>query len=189
MSVEHTPEMLHALTDRSAIGTVLLRNVWGHPGVKLTWKLRRRAGRTFIHMNIKRFTLSLKTKIKICEAEQQQSLGEDLTCVGSHGHVSEQTLHGGCPSLCFGPALGHVGPDLPAPRHPFPPLPRWVPVQHQQWGRRGSGAAATHQLRQRQHEAGFLPRAGRQTLDVYVGVGEGQGIVGGQTGGRRGSRR
>lgn len=184
MSAEHAPEMLQALIFLLS-EPVLLRNVWGHADVKLTWKLRRRAGRTFIHMSIKRFELSLKTS----QAEQHQGLSEGLTCVGSHGHVSEQTLHGRRPSLRFRPALGQVGPDLPAPRHPFPPLPRWVPVQHQEWGRGGSGAAAAHQLRQRQHEAGFLPRAGRQTLDVYVGVGEGQGIVGGRTGGRGGSRR
>lgn len=111
-----------------------------------------------------------------------------LTGVSSDGHVSEQTLHGGRPPLGFGPALRQEGPHLAAPGHAFPPLAWRVPVEHQEGGSGGSGAAAAHQLRQGQQQTSFLPRPRGQTLDMYVGVGEGQGIVGGGSRSRGGSR-
>lgn len=133
MSAKYAPEMFHALTDLFLISELFVSGMCG--GTLTLSQLRIYTGEwacglvllAFIHVNFKWFRFSLKEHfLKL----KKQSLRDDLTRFSSHGHVSEQTLHGGCPSLCFGPALGQVGPDLPASGHPFPSFSRWVPVQH-----------------------------------------------------------
>lgn len=116
-----------------------------------------------------------------CLDKKAFQVKETLTCVSCNGHFSEQTLDSGRPPLSFKPAFRQVRLHLPAPGHPLPPFPLRIPIQHKQRRCRRARTAAPHQLRQRQQETGFLPGPRRESLNVNVGMGEGQGIVGRRT--------